>query len=191
MEIWDRIIWKHFESGVPHGHENLFVCNCVCSRLHFLCLCVSCVCSVLSPGTSAMPPLSQFLTSLLKNMLIQTNLPFLLSSPILLLGWTGRDRRSSLTARLFDFSLPFFSFFILLFQIISSPNRLHERWWGSMEAISYVLLYCTANVGSWEKIIIATAHGGSHQKVPDLPSINHQYCCSCYSRFFLNCVRSV
>lgn len=57
---------------------------CVCSRLAFLYLCVSCVCSTLSPGTSAMPPLSQFLTSLSKNMLIQTNLLFLLlrlSSP--------------------------------------------------------------------------------------------------------------
>lgn len=89
MEIWYRIIWKHFESGVPHGHENLFVWNCVCLRLHFLYLCVSCVCSVLSPGTSAMPPLSQFLTSLLKNMLIQTNLPFLLSSPYF--SWDGLE----------------------------------------------------------------------------------------------------
>lgn len=97
---------------------------CVCSRLAFLYLCVSCVCSTLSPGTSAMPPLSQFLTSLSKNMLIQTNLLFLLlrlllSPPqTLLMGWTGGDMRSSPTARVFDFLPSFFFFFHFLYFIL-------------------------------------------------------------------------
>lgn len=114
---------------------------CVCSRWQ-LCVCVSCVCSTLSPGTSAMPPLSQFLTSPLKNMLIQTNLLFLLSSP--LFSWDGLEetynhsRRSSPTARAFDFLLPFFlRLYFTIPNHLFPPTDFHEKRWGNL------------SIGSW------------------------------------------
>lgn len=74
MEIRRGVVWKRFESGLPHGRRSLSVCKCVFVRVGISAsVCVSRVCSAPSPGTSAMPPLSQFLASVLKkNMLIQT-----------------------------------------------------------------------------------------------------------------------
>lgn len=124
MEIWHGIIWKHFESRVPQGHQNLFVCKSVFVRACVSAfVCVSCVCSTLSPGTSAMPPLSQFLTSLLKNMLIQTK-PLLSPLPLtFLLGMDWR-RHTFITHSQdvwFSTSLLLFFYFKLYFTI---PNHL-------------------------------------------------------------------
>lgn len=81
--VW-RFHTAPFEStlkaGLPKGTRISSCVNVCLFTLAFVC--VSCVCSALSPGTSAMPPLSQFLASLLKNMLIQTNLLFLLCSSL-------------------------------------------------------------------------------------------------------------
>lgn len=154
MEIWCGVIWKHFESGVPQGLQNLFVCKCVFVRACISAfVCVSCVCSTLSPGTSAMPPLSQFLTSLLKNMLIQTK-PLL--SPLLLGFLLGMDWRRhtfithsqdvwfSTSLLLFFF---FISNFILLFQIISFPNwlpREMKRKVVNRRQLKYSCFFCVS-----------------------------------------------
>lgn len=133
MEISHSTIWKHFESRAPQGHKNLFVCKCVFVHTCIcVSLCVSCVCSTLSPGTSAMPPLSQFLASLLKNMLIQTNLLFLLCSSLpsssLGMDWM----RHTTTANVHHhsqgvwFSSSFFDF-ISLFWIISFPTEFQQK----------------------------------------------------------------
>lgn len=116
--------------GLPKGVR---VSSCVNVRLFALAFLYVCVCPVfvaLSPGTSAMPQLSQFLTSLLKNMLIQTNLLFLLcSSHPPCSSWDGLEetynhsRRSSPTAWVFDFPLP--SFFSPLYFTI--PNHLFPQ----------------------------------------------------------------
>ena len=118
-----------FKAGLPKGVKISSCVNVCLFALAFLYVCVSCVCSALSPGTSAMPPLSQFLTSLLKNMLIQTNLLFLLcSSHPPRSSWDGLEetynysRHSSPTARVFDFPLPFS--FSLYFTI---PNHLFPQ----------------------------------------------------------------
>lgn len=57
-----------------------------------VCGYVSCACSTWSPGTSVVPPVSQFLTSRLENMLIQTNPLFLLllCSPTPGINWKCR-----------------------------------------------------------------------------------------------------
>lgn len=127
--VW-RFGTASFESTLKAGLPTR-ISSCVNVCLFTLAFLYLCVCSALSPGTSAMPPLSQFLTSLLKNMLIQKNLLFLFfSSHPPSSSWDGlEETRSSPTARVFDFPLPFFFFnFILLFQIISSPlTDFHER----------------------------------------------------------------
>lgn len=187
MEIWCGVIWKHFESGVPQGHQSLFVCKCVFVRACVSAfVCVSCVCSTPSPGTSAMPPLSQFLTSLLKNMLIQTK-PLL--SPLLLGVLLGMDwRRHTFITHSQDvwFSTLLFILFFILFQTLFyysksslSPTDFHERWRGKLSigsswsiAVSSVFLYCAANVGSLEEMAAASTHGVSQQKALQLASIN-------------------
>lgn len=145
---------------------------CVCSRLHFWTVCVSCVCSTLGPGTSLMPPLSQFLTSLLKNMLIQTK-PLL--SPLLLRFLLGRDRRrhSFITHSpdvWFSSSSLFFLFQSLFYYSKSSlsPTDFHERGRGKLSIgrswsvpASSVFL-----VGSLEEMAAASTHGVSQQKAP-------------------------
>lgn len=164
MEIWHGVIWKHFESRVPQGRQNLFVCKCVFVRTCISAfVCVSCVCSTLSPGTSVMPPLSQFLTSLLKKMLIQTK-PLL--SPLLLIFLLGMDwRRHTFITQSqdvwFSTSLLLFFYFKLYFTIpnhLFPPTGFHERWSGELSIetswsilVSSVFLYCTANIGSLEK----------------------------------------
>lgn len=85
MEIRHSVVWKHFESGAPQGHENLFVCKCVFVRaLHFSI----CVCPVFgarwAQGHQRCHRCPSFSHPSQKNMLIQTNLLFLLlrlSSP--------------------------------------------------------------------------------------------------------------
>lgn len=129
-----------FKAGLPKGAKISSCVNVCLFALAFLYVCVSCVCSALSPGTSAMPPLSQFLTSLLKNMLIQTNLLFLLcSSHPPRSSWDGLEetynysRRSSPTARVFDFPLPFFSFTLFYYSKSSlSPTDFHKKLRGSL-----------------------------------------------------------
>lgn len=185
MEIWRGVIWKHFESGVPQGRQNLFVCKCVFVRACISAfVCVSCVCSTLSPGTSAMPPLSQFLTSLLKNMLIQTK-PLL--SPLLLGFLLGMDwRRHTFITHSqdvwFSTSLLLFFLFQTLFYYSKSslsPTDFHERWRGKLSIggswstpVSSVFLYRAANVGSLEEIAAASTHGVSQQKEFQLASVN-------------------
>lgn len=156
----------------------MYISASVCARV-----CVSCVCSTLSPGTSAMPPLSQFLASPLKNMLIQTNLLFLLcfSHPSVS-SWDGlvetynQSRRSSPTARLFDFST-FLSCFILLFQIVSlPPSRLPQEAMRKLvnrkqlvHAAYFVCRfnYCThlhRECSLARDTVTVSRHGGRHQK---------------------------
>lgn len=119
------------KAGLPKGARISSCVNVCLFALAFLyvCVCVSCVCSALSPGTSVMPPLSQFLTSLLKNMLIQTNLLFLLCSshPPAPLGmdWGRRTTTADVhhpqpACLIFHFP----SFFSLYFTI---PNHLFPQ----------------------------------------------------------------
>lgn len=83
-----KTLWKRGSPRAERISARVNVCLFTLLHAH---MCVSCVCSATSPGTSAMPPLSQFFTSPLKNMLIQTNLLFPLSPP-------GMDRRRCSTA---------------------------------------------------------------------------------------------
>lgn len=98
-----KALWKH---GSPRGRDSPCVNVCSFTLSVCECVCVSSVCSTLSQGTSAMPPLSQFLTSLLKSMLIQTNFLFLFCS-----SWDGLEERynhsSCSSPTVFDFLLPF------------------------------------------------------------------------------------
>ncbi len=154
---------------------------CVCSHLHFcICVCVSCVCSALSPGTSAMPPVSQFLTSLLKTCWFRQTSSS--SSHPTRFSWDGLEetynhsRRSSPTARVFDFPLPSPppSLFISLFLIISFPNwlsremtrKLVNRKQREHDCFLCVILtsqlHCECRLP--RDIIGVSTHSGSHQK---------------------------
>lgn len=154
--------------------------------LAFLYLCVSCVCSALSPGTSAMPPLSQFLTSLLKNMLIQTNLLFLLcSSHPPQSSWDGLEETYVHHPQpwCLIFNFPSFSYFFSTSCYYSksslSPTDFNERRWGnlsignswSMPFSCVTLLHRKCRLPG--EMAGVSTHGGSHQKVPHLASINH------------------
>lgn len=192
MEIWCGVIWKYFESGVPQGHQNLFVCKCVFVRAcNFAFVCVSCVCSTLSPGTSAMPPLSQFLTSLLKKYVDSDK-----TSPLLLRFLMGVDwsRHVFIThsqdvwfsTSLFLF---FISNFILLFQIISFPNWLPwemKRKVVNRNQLKSSCFFCVSLLHSKCRLprgmAAASTHGISQQKAPQLASINLESSHGCYRR---------
>lgn len=153
MEIWCGVIWKHFESRVPQGHQNLFVCKCVFVRACISAfVCVSCVCSTLSPGTSAMPPLSQFLTSLLKKHVDSDKTSPLSSAPQIPPGdgleetYVHHPQPGCLIFH-FTSSLFFISNFILLFQIISFPNwlpREMKRKVVNRKQLKYSCFFCVS-----------------------------------------------
>lgn len=164
MEICRGVIWKHFESGLTQGHQKVFVCKCVFVRVCISAfVCVSCVCSTLSPGTSAMPPLSQFLTFVLKKHVDSDKTSPLSSAPQIPHG-DGLEEtcvhHPQPGCLIFHFtSLLFFLFQTLFYYSKSSlsPTDFHRRWRGKLSIgtswslpVSSVFLYCTANVGSLE-----------------------------------------
>ncbi len=96
MEICHSTIWKHFESRAPQGCENFFVCKCVFVRAcisECVCVCVLCLLRAeprdISDATTVPVshiPLKKHVDS------DKPPLPALfVSSPTLLLGWTGGD----------------------------------------------------------------------------------------------------
>lgn len=190
MEIRRGVIWKRFESGLPQGRHSLSVCKCV-----FVRVCISAfvrasrVCSAPSPGTSAMPPLSQFLTSVLKKnppkkktCWFRQNLSSLLCSSCSSWGWTGGDMRSSPTARMFDFPLFFFFSFQTLFYY--SKSSLSPKWLPlemKREVVnrSQLKSSCFFRVSFLHskcrlpgETAAASTHGVSQQKAPQLASIS-------------------
>lgn len=123
--VW-RFGTASFESILKAGLPTR-ISPCVNVCLFTLAFLYLCVCSALSPGTSAMPPLSQFLTSLLKNMLIQKKPSSSSSSPLIPqvpLGMDLEETRSSPTARVFDFALPLFFLTLFYYSKSSLPPRL-------------------------------------------------------------------
>lgn len=186
MEIRRGVIWKRFESGLPQGRPSLFVCKCVFVRVCIPAfVCVSRVCRAPSPGTSAMPPLSQFLTSVLKkkNMLIQTK-PLL--SPLLLTFLLGMDwRRHAFITHSQDvwFSTLFFLSQTLFYYSKSSlsPSWLPREMKREVVNRSRLKSSCFFRVsllhskcGLPGETAAASTHGVSQQKAPQLASISLQ-----------------
>lgn len=189
MEISHSTIWKHFESRAPQGHKNLFVCKCVFVHTCIcVSLCVSCVRSALSPGTSAMPPLSQFLASLLKNMLIQTNLLFLLCSS-LPFSSLGMDWMRHTTTANVHHPQPGCLIFLFLFWLyFTILNHLFPNWVPAERAKKLVNTKQLEN-SCFLYVILASQlqrecripdlmamwkHGGSYQKDFHFTTISHR-----------------
>lgn len=165
MEIRRGVIWKRFESGLPQGRPSLFVCKCVFVRVCIPAfVCVSRVCRAPSPGTSAMPPLSQFLTSVLKKKHVDSDKTSPLSSAPHVPPGDGLEETRVHHPQ--PGCLISHSFFIIFYPKLyfTIPNHLfpptdfHGRWRGKLSIgagwslpVSSVFLYYTANVGSPEK----------------------------------------
>lgn len=182
-EVW-RFAAVSFESGLPQGRPSLFVCKCVFVRVCIPAfVCVSRVCSAPRPGTSAMPPLSQFLTSVLKKTCgFRQNLSSLLCSSHSSRGRTEGDARSSPTARMFDFSTLFFFLSPTLFYYSKSslsPNWLPREMKREVVNRSRLKSSCFFRVSLPHgecrlpgETAAASTHGVSQQTAPQLASIH-------------------